>query len=74
VHRAQEVLEELEGDSRTAKLPPGRRRKELPSQQLAFFGQKPPLLEELAKLDIESMTPLEALNKLYELKKKAEEG
>jgi DNA mismatch repair protein MutS len=74
VHRAREVLEELESDSREAKTLPGKRRKETPSQQLAFFGQKPALLEELAKLDIESMTPLEALNKLYELKKKAEEG
>jgi hypothetical protein len=30
-------------------------------------------LEELSKLDISSMTPLEALNKLYELQQKAKE-
>jgi len=35
--------------------------------QLSLFGQKPPLLEELEKLDINSLTPLEALTKLYEL-------
>jgi len=75
VHRAREVLEELEEDSRTATKPsPKRRRKEMPVQQLSFFGQKPPVLEELEKLDIDSLTPLEALTKLYELQKKARQG
>jgi len=75
VHRAQEVLEELEEDSsRTRTVAKGRRRKQEPAQQLSFFGQKPPLLEELEKLDIDSLTPLEALTKLYELQKKAREG
>jgi hypothetical protein len=32
------------------------------------------VLEELEKLDIESLTPLEALTRLYELQKKAREG
>ncbi len=31
-------------------------------------------IEELEKLDIDSLTPLEALTKLYELQKKAREG
>ncbi len=48
--------------------------KKVPEQQLSFFGQKPPILEELAKLDIDSLTPLEALTRLYELQKKAREG
>ena len=74
VHRAHEVLEELEGDSHLTKgLARGRRRKKEPAQQLSFFGQKPPLLEEMEKLDIDSLTPLEALTKLYELQKKARE-
>jgi len=76
VHRAREVLVELEGDSRAAKPSArGRRRpKEMAPQQLPLLGQKSPLAEELEKLDIDSLTPLEALNKLYELKKKAGEG
>ena len=74
VHRAQEVLEELEGDSRAAKPSPKRRRKGAPAQQLSFFAQKSHLIEELEKLDINSLTPLEALNKLYELQEKAREG
>jgi hypothetical protein len=32
------------------------------------------VLEELKKLDINSLTPLEALTKLYELQKKGREG
>jgi DNA mismatch repair protein MutS len=52
----------------------GRRRKKEPAPQLSFFGQKSPLLEELEKLEIDSLTPLEALTKLYELQKKAREG
>ena len=77
VHRAHEVLAELEGSSRT---PPetspkaGRRPPQPPTIQIPLFGQKPPVLEELEKLDINSMTPLEALTKLYELQKKAREG
>jgi len=78
VHRAREVLVELEEDSgkaqakRSAK---GRRRpKEAVPQQLPLLGQKSPLIEELEKLDIDSLTPLEALTKLYELQKKAREG
>jgi DNA mismatch repair protein MutS len=72
VHRASEVLDELEDGSRQALVK--RRRKEAVSQQLPLLGQKPPLFEELEKLDIDSLTPLEALNKLYELQKKAREG
>ncbi len=73
VHRAQEVLEELENSSRqateAAKSQP--RKKKEPKPQLSFFGQKSPLIKEMEKLDIDAMTPLEALTKLYELQKKA---
>jgi DNA mismatch repair protein MutS len=78
VHRAREVLAELEEGSRTASakrsLKGRRRRKEAVPEQLPLLGQKSPLMEELEKLDIDSLTPLEALNKLYELQKKAREG
>ncbi|MFC1897857.1 DNA mismatch repair protein MutS [Chloroflexota bacterium] len=75
VNRAQEVLEELEEDSsRTRGVAKGRRHKKEPAPQLPLFGQKPPLLEELEKLEIDGMTPLEALTRLYELQKKAREG
>jgi DNA mismatch repair protein MutS len=78
VHRAREVLSELEESSRkgAAKpLPTGRRRaREVAPEQIPLFGQKSPLLEELEKLDISSLTPLEAITKLYELQQKAREG
>jgi len=78
VHRAQEVLEELEEDSRQplAKRPSRARRrpKEAIPLQLPLLGQKSPLIEELEKLDIDSLSPLEAITKLYELQKKAREG
>ncbi len=71
VHRAQEVLTELEDGSQQATTK--RRRKETAAQQLPLLGQKSPLFDELEKLDINSLTPLEALNKLYELQKKSKE-
>jgi DNA mismatch repair protein MutS len=73
VHRAREVLQELEGASSPRAKPSPKRRGKESAQQLSFFGQKSPVLEELEKLDIDSLTPLEALTKLYELQKKAKE-
>ena len=73
VHRAREVLDELEGNSRMPGPAAKRLSERAAARQIPLFGQKSPLMEELEKLDIESMTPLEALNKLYELQKKARE-
>jgi len=67
LHRAREVLDELESNGREAK--PAKKPKE-PAVQAPLFGQKTELEKALAELDINSLTPLEALNKLYELKKK----
>ncbi|MFC1956974.1 DNA mismatch repair protein MutS [Chloroflexota bacterium] len=74
IHRASEVLEELEGDSRKGAKAKIRQGKAAAARQISFFGQKPQVLDELEKLDINSITPLEALTKLYELQKKAREG
>ncbi|MFC2043743.1 DNA mismatch repair protein MutS [Chloroflexota bacterium] len=76
VHRANEILEALEGDSSKESTKRWLKacRCQLEHPQLSFFGQKPAVLEELKKLDIDSMTPLEALTKLYELRRKAGEG
>jgi DNA mismatch repair protein MutS len=67
IHRAEEILKELERDSQRAPIRP-RRIAEI--RQLALFPETSPIIEELKKLDVESMTPLEALNKLYELQRK----
>jgi len=77
VHRAREVLEELEEGSRTlaeSSHKAKRRPQKPPSIQIPLWEQKSPLFEELEKLDIDSLTPLEAITKLYELQRKAREG
>ena len=81
VHRAEEVLVKLEGERRQeegrgvgrARLRRARPTAPEMAQQLHLFGHRPPLLDELARLDISSMSPLEAITKLYELQKKAKE-
>jgi DNA mismatch repair protein MutS len=63
--RASQILFQLEKSSGKAiKVDP-----ELP-HQMALFPETNPLLEELRKLDINGLSPIEALNKLYEWKKK----
>ena len=71
VHRAQEILDELEGDGKTVKPSVKSHQKQI--AQMPLFAEKSPVLEELEKLEIDSLTPLEALTKLYELQKKAKE-
>ena len=69
VMRAQELLEELESSrdgSRTSV-----RRTEAPSPQLSLFSRDDAFLREIAGMDVDSMTPLEAITKLYELAKRA---
>ncbi|MCJ7515228.1 MAG: DNA mismatch repair protein MutS [Dehalococcoidia bacterium] len=74
VHRAEEVLAGLEnGQSQQKQTKAVRPRKESPPQ-LALFGDKSPLVEEISQLDIDSMSPLEAITRLYELKRKAKEA
>jgi DNA mismatch repair protein MutS len=69
IHRAGEILVELEKEH-AGKDGSGKQQSS-PSQQLSIFGQSSEVEEELKKLDIDSMTPIEAINKLYELKKRA---
>ena len=65
IHRAQELLVELEAQARAAKDEAA-----ASPQQMAFFPDTNPLLDELRRLEIDSLTPLEALNKLYEWTKR----
>ncbi|MGA7678187.1 MAG: DNA mismatch repair protein MutS [Dehalococcoidia bacterium] len=74
VHRAEEVLAGLEnGQTQQKQRKAVRPRKESPPQ-LPLFGDKSPLIEEISQLDIDSMSPLEAITRLYELKRKAKEA
>ena len=65
--RAREILKTLETGNH--QLSSGKSKKPSPPQ-LDLFGDHP-VVEELKQLRIEELTPLEALNKLAQLKKKA---
>jgi DNA mismatch repair protein MutS len=74
IHRAQEVLADLEnpgGKNSIKRTNRSEYNKAASTSQMSLFGEKPEALLELEKLDINSLTPLEALNTLYELQKKA---
>ena len=73
VHRAQEILAKLENGQYQEKQNNVRRKEKELSQQLLLFNAKSPLLEEINQLDVDSMSPLEAITKLYELKKKVKD-
>jgi DNA mismatch repair protein MutS len=70
IHRAEEILQELEKDQLERKE--GTKKKPGTAQplQLPIFGQGSAIEEEVRSLDVDSMSPIEAINKLYELKKK----
>jgi len=72
LHRAREGLEELETNNRGTKT--ARKKQKEVSIQMQLFSGESAVEEELRKLEIDGLTPLEALNKLYELKKKASGG
>ncbi len=59
--RAGEIMEELERTTGRA-VHTGREQ----AAQLALFPETSPLVDELSALDIATMSPLEAINKLYE--------
>ena len=74
VRRAGEILADLEGGGERAPRRTGGRRAAPvaapPQFQLSLFGAPDPVVEELRALDVESLSPLEAITKLYELKQK----
>jgi len=70
VHRAEGLLADLE----SGEFRPGTQPEEVEAFQPLLMAQEPPILEELRTLDVNSLTPLEALNKLYELQKQAQQS
>ncbi len=70
VTRAEHLLAELEaGRTGTAGLAPA-----APQMQPSLFGGPSALDGELARLDVDGMTPIEAIQKLYELRAAARAG
>ena len=67
INRANEVLKDLERRAPTAAVEPSHLQQ---VQQIALFPESSPILDELGGLDVSTMTPLEAINKLYEWKRR----
>lgn len=65
IQRANEILQQLELSSgKAVKINPSA------PMQMALFPETNPLLDELKELDVNSLSPIEALNKIYEWQKK----
>jgi DNA mismatch repair protein MutS len=69
VDRAQEILGELEASGAA-----GPRRSVQPPTvyQLSLFSQDDPIVAEICALDVNALSPLDALNKLYDLQQRAQ--
>ncbi|HEM3472409.1 DNA mismatch repair protein MutS [Streptococcus suis] len=72
LERADRILQTLENQAPTAPANPAPSVVEEPSGQLDLFADTPshPVLDELEKLDIYNMTPMEVMMRVAELKKK----
>lgn len=75
VKRANEILAELEkaGEGREVSRPTGELGTQREGMQMSFFNLDDPVLkqvrDEIANTDIDNLTPVEALNKLNEIKR-----
>ena len=65
IKRAHEILDELENGNGTAPVE-AKVRQDVPSQ--LYFGGKSKVEEELGQVDLNTLTPIEAINLLYKLK------
>jgi DNA mismatch repair protein MutS len=65
INRAQEILAQLEMENGSSARAPDRTTK-----QLRLFPERNPLLDELRRLDLDALSPLEALNHLFEWKQR----
>jgi DNA mismatch repair protein MutS len=69
IQRANEILRQLEASSgKAVRLNP------MAPRQMALFPETNPLLDELKAIDANSLSPIEALNKVYEWQKKYLKG
>ena len=69
ISRANQILSQLEGDTHQLDI-----RDNKPPSQMSFFGEKDVIRDELKKLDPNTLSPIEALNKIYEWKKEIDES
>ena len=74
INRAWEVLQELEHGSDLGSARRQRRSKAPLQGQMRLIGAEPDLFQEILSLDVSAMTPLQAINKLYELQASARDS
>ena len=76
IHRAEEILEELEqkGDARARRKAMKDMTMPVAWQMTLLASDQHPLVEELKTIAIDELSPIEAINKLYELQRKAKRG
>jgi len=65
IQRANEIMRQLEASAGKTTRTDG-----FENQQMALFPETNPLIEELKMLDLNSLSPIEALTKLYEWRKR----
>ncbi len=73
VERARELLKQLEEQSSDFELPSKKRKQHNPAQLSMFDDAPPPALAALKALEVDHLSPIEALTKLYELKRMADD-
>ena len=77
VRRAEEILFDLEasgaaGPATLLDLAPGRKQKA--AMQVGLFASEHPAVESLRSLEVDALSPLDALNRLYELRQLVEKS
>ncbi len=72
VERARELLHELETQGSTFELPSSKKKKENPDQRKMFDDEPNPAVTALKGLNVDDLSPIQALTRLYELKRMAE--
>ena len=74
VNRAWEVLEDLERDGHQITNSNNRKKRAAPAQQMPLFSPAEAIAGQLRRLDIPNLTPLEAINRLYQLQEQLREA
>jgi DNA mismatch repair protein MutS len=69
VHRAQQILAELEAAAPAQRG--GTRRRAREGLQLELLDERTPLIESIADMEVDAYTPLDAIRRLYELRELA---
>ena len=73
LHRAKNILEQLEEDNTNPNISDSENQRSLPFTSEALSPHPHIILEEVKQIDLFSMTPLEALNRLADFKARLED-